>query len=452
MSDGTPAAPAVSMSGELVSRPAAPPGELVSRPAVGAAAVEVAAHGLAAFVAGSVSTYVVARTSPEFAFGLPFGLDVVYFTPELVALLALGFAFVARLGAFGWLVSAIGLLGNALLYAQGDRLDGEALLVFVAIVAAAQVAGLLHAFDRASGMARRALAVGFAAGVAGGTNLLGILAGAVHDDAAVLTVLGVLVAAAGAALLVIRRSEPVAQRPVPWWAVIAVTAAGMLAIAATRGWGSALNAISNSHIGGISEQQARQVQTWDQLARVGAAMLVAAVLAVAALWWGQAGAARWVAVGFSVALVSVGVNYFFASASTWAGVVVGVVGAAAGLLLVRTPVRAVPWDAVGLVLATGLLLFRPPSPASVVGWFGLGLAVAVGLFRLAPTGAGGAGVGVGLGVAAWLLCYQVVVPAANLTDPDRPAAVPILPIGVGVAALTVVIFFLLDRRARNVSA
>jgi hypothetical protein len=414
--------------------------------------VEVAAHGLAALVAGSVSTYVVARTSPEFAFGLPFGLDVVFFAPELVALLALGLAFVPRLGAFGWLVSAIGLLGNALLYAQGDRLNGEALLVFVAIVAAAQFAGLLHAFDQASGLARRALAGGFAAGVAGGANLLGMLAGAVHDDAVVLTALGVLVALAGAALLTIRRPEPVVQRPVPWWAVIAVTAAGMLAIAATRGWGSALNAITNAHIGGISEQQARQVQTWDQLARVGAAALVAAVLAVAAHWWGQAGAARWVAVGFSVALLSVGVNYFFASAPNWGGVVCGVVGAMAGLLLVRALDLAAPWDGVGLLLATGVLLFDPPSPASDIGWFGLGLAVAVGLSRLAPAGAGGPGVGVGLGVAAWLLCYQVVVPAANLTDPDRPAAVPVLPIGIAAAALTVAIFFLLDRRARNVSA
>jgi hypothetical protein len=51
---------------------------------------------------------------------------------------------------------------------------------------------------------------------------------------------------------------------------------------------------------------------------------------------------------------------------------------------------------------------------------------------------------VALGIASWVLCYQVVVPSANLARPD--GSMLFLPIGLLLAAGAATLFFVLDRR------
>jgi hypothetical protein len=157
-----------------------------------------------------------------------------------------------------------------------------------------------------------------------------------------------------------------------------------------------------------------------------------------------------VLVAFGTGLLLVGLEGFLAPEPNWLDALLALAGAAAGALAVRYLDRAVPWEAVGLLLATGLLLDFASS--ALIGAFGLGLAVTAGVLRLAPApggasrrlGPGGVTVAAALGLAAWVLCHQVVVPSASFYRADLGGQ-PTLAYGVGVAAVAGVVLFLVDR-------
>jgi hypothetical protein len=116
----------------------------------------------------------------------------------------------------------------------------------------------------------------------------------------------------------------------------------------------------------------------------------------------------------------------------------------------------------GLVLAAGLLIdaregsAAQPQLVGYVGVVGAGLAVAAGLTRLAPPpgfqsrvvrlGPGGVSVAAALGLAVWVLAHQVVVPTTALSRTDL-GGVPVLASGLLLAAVAIVAFFLIERRA-----
>jgi hypothetical protein len=413
----------------------------------------------------------------------PSGFELVDVAPELVAVLSLAIALLARVRGFvwlrsaGWLLAAAGLLGLAGLYAQGDALDGQTLTIALVVVISFPIVGVLFAFARAGGQARWTVGVGLAVGIAGGREAValivravrqGPLAGSLHGDDVVLAGLAVVVAAAGVVLLVLERGRQAhpasADRwPAAWWASVrlplaAVVAASILAVVLTQLWNSRLDAIAQSYIGGISDQDSLTVQTEDQLVRVGIAVLVAALLVLAGQRTGGTAVARWVLVAFGTGLVLVGLQGFVAYQPNWVSAVFGVAGAASGTVLVRRLNPAIPWEGLGLLLAAGLLLANAPAVVGYVAAFGFGVAVAVGILRLVPPEEeparlvkGRLSVAAVLGLAAWVLGHQAVVPAAAMYRTDL-GGVPILPFGVLLAALASVAFFLLDRRRPGLPA
>jgi hypothetical protein len=441
--------------------------------------VDVIAHLVAAVSIGSVAPFLVLFAAPAYEFGVaPDGFELADLAAELVALACISLALIAQLRPFAWLVAAVGLLGFAGLYFQGDALDGQTLTILLVVVISLQFAGALLAFAHAAGRSRWAVAVGFAAGIAGGRDAVSLLVRSVretffdngqHGDDAVFAALGVLVAIAGLVLLVrggVRTAAPSVSWPAVHWSLGAVAVAGVVAVVLTRVWDSRLDAITRSYIGGMSDDDALRLQTWDQLARVGIAALTAAILVVAAQRWGGPGVARWVLVSFGTALLVAGVQLFVPYAPGWTTALPAVAGAVVAAVLVRYYDRIVPWEAPGLVLATGLVVFDDPSSAALaVGAFGFGLAVTAGALRLAgatrtstnpsadqqgsPGQAAGGPIGIavaaGLGLAAWVLGHQVVVPAATDTRPDL-GGVDILTFGVLLAALVSVVLFVLERR------
>jgi hypothetical protein len=216
-------------------------------------------------------------------------------------------------------------------------------------------------------------------------------------------------------------------------------------------WNARINDIAQSYIGGISESDALRVQTGDQVARVGTAVVIGAILVAAAQLWGGAGVARWVLVAFGTGLLLTWLQGFLAPEPNWTTAVLALLGTAAGVLAVHYLDRAAPWDALGLLLAIGIVL-DGPTVLQWVGAFGLGLGLAGGVLRLASgsgrtprLGAGGVTVAATLGLAAWVLGHQVVVPSASFYRADLGGP-PVLPIGVAVAAVAGVVFFLVDRK------
>jgi hypothetical protein len=441
--------------------------------------LEVAAHLIAALLIGSVAPFLVVWTAPGYAFGVvPGGFELVEIAPQLVAALSLGLALLVRALGFGWLrdvgwiVAAVGLAGLAGLYAQGTSLDGLTLTILLVVVISLQVVGLLVAFARAGGLARWAVAVGLAAGIAGGREALalvvtavrqGPLKGSLHGDDLVLGGVAVLVAVAGVVLLVIARGEraypaPAESWPSAWWSVVlwplvAVVVSSVIAVMLTRVWNARLDRIVRDYfIGGISESDAVHVQTTDQLARVGTAVVIAAILVIAAQLRGGPGVVRWVLAAFGVGLVLTWLQEFLAAEPSWLTAGLALVGTVVGVVAVHYLDRAMPWEVVGLLLATGLIL-DGPSALRLLGAFGLGLAIAGGLLRLASgsgraprLGPGGVTVAAALGLAAWVLGHQVVVPSASFYRADL-GGLPVLPIAVavGVSAVAGVVFFLVDR-------
>jgi hypothetical protein len=437
---------------------------------------EVAAQLLAALVIGSVLPFLVAWTSPAFAFGMtPYGFELVDIMPQLVALVALGIAVLARSRGFGWLrssgwlLAAAGLLGLAGLYAQQSTLDGQTLTLALTAVIALSIVGTLLAFAQADGAGRWGVAAGLAAGIAGGREVVALVVGALregrfagtpHGDDVVFAGLGLVVAGAGVMQQVLRRAS--APRPATaalalpaWWRfagwpIGAFVVASVLAVGLTSAWNARLEAIIRSYIGGISEENSLALQTRDQLVRLGIAVVVTAVLVAVAHRSGGSAAARWVLVAFGMALL-VGLPGLLALEPSWPTAVLGPAGAAAGTALVHRIDAALPWEALGLALAAGLFVVDAPTVVSYVAAAGAGLAVAAGIVRLAPLpsgpvrrGPGRAPVAATLGVATWLLGHQVVAPVAAIYRVD-PGAVPILALGLLLAAAAIVIFYLLGR-------
>lgn len=458
-----------------------PVAEPVPTPLARSGGLEVTAHLLAALLIGSVAPVLVRLTSPAYDFGVvPGGFELVEIAPQLVAVVSLGLALLVRalragwLRDIGWIVAAAGLGGLAGLYAQGTTLDGLTLTILLVVVISLQIVGLLLAFARAGGPARWAVATGLAAGVAGGREALalvvsavrsGPLQGSLHGDDIVLGAAALLVAVAGFVVLVLSRGEraypePAESFPSAWWShvrwpLVAVVVSSVIAVVLTRVWNARIDDIAQSFIGGISESDARSVQSTDQVYRVLTALVITALLVAAAQLWGGANVVRWVLVAFGTGVLLVGLEGFLAPEATWLSALLGVAGVVAGVLAVRYADRVMPWDALGLLLATGLLLDF--AGAGLVGAFGLGLAVTAGVLRLAPArldgasrrlGPGGVTVAAALGLAAWVLVHQVVVPSASFYRADL-GGVPILPYGVGVAAVAGIGFFLIDRKRPN---
>ncbi len=460
------------------------PETVASAPSPGAPAgrAEVIAHLVAALAIGSVAPFLVLWTSPTYAFGVaPSAFELVDIAPQLVVVVAFALALLSRvpglgwLRSAGWLVAAAGLLGFAALYFQGNSLDGQTLTLALVVVIAVQIVGLLLAFVRAEGSSRWAVATGLAAGIAGGRDAVALLVRDVrdrlfpdglHGDDVVFAALAVVIAVAGVVVLVSGRRTspaPVASWPATWWSavrwpLVAVALASALAVGLTRLWDVRLDAIQQSYLGGISEEQAQQVQTWDQLARLGIAVLVAIVLAFAAYRWGGAGVARWVLVAFGIGLLVAGIQGLHAYDITWLTALLGAAGAVAGAALVRFIDRAFPWDALGLALASAVFFLGAPAGAELVAVFGLGIAATSGALRLAPApgqsvtevGAGGATLAGALGLAAWVLTHQVVAPAAALYRDDL-GGLDLAAYAVLLAALGAGGFFLVDRRRSTVT-
>ncbi|MBX6752542.1 MAG: hypothetical protein IRY85_23255, partial [Micromonosporaceae bacterium] len=435
---------------------------------------EVLAHFVGGLGIGAASGVLVLWTSPGFLLGIPVDqFDIINVASELVALAALGLALAARLRPYAWLIAAVGMLGLAGLYAQGDWLDGRSLVVGLIVVIALQFGGLLLAFAQASGRARWAVAVGLGAGLAAGRDALAWLVDALmsaigRGDDVAFAGLGLVVAAAGVVLLVLdRRSAPSTAGPVSSaispavvrrvavWSVAAVAVASVLAVGVSEVWTDAFRGMIMHHLGGISADDAQALQTWDHLVRVGLAVLVAAVLAAAAHRWGAPGTARWVATGLGAALLLVvlqGLVYYYA---TVVHVMLAAAGSLVGAFLARRAAHVAPWEAVGLLLGACLPAVATTTPLWSVGWFGFGFAVAAGATRLAGPGAGSPGLpgpatdliapAAGVGLAALLLGYQVVLPVA-FARVYAGGDMPVVTGGVILAALTVVVFFALDRR------
>lgn len=443
----------------------APPSATQPAPAVPGWA-EVLAHLVGGLGIGAVSGFLILWTSPGVRLGVAVdGFDVIDLAPALVALAAVGLGLAARLRPYAWLIAAAGLLGFAGLFAQGNRLDGRSLVIALVVVIALQFGGMLLAFAQASGRSRWAVAVGLGAGIAAGRDALawvvgavrqGPLAGTDHGDDLVFAALGLAVAGAGAVLLRLGRRTPVVPAPVPWWPLVAVAVASVLAVGLTEVWDIVFHDMTMSSLGVISERDLAAIETRDHLARVGLAVLVGSVLALAANRWASPGAASWVFTGLGAALLLAVLQAFLAYRASALVLMLAAIGAGAGAFLARRIGLAVPWEAIGLVLGAGLALFEPSAWLWPVGWFGFGLAVAAGATRLAGPGAGSPGrpgpstdqvsAAAGLGLAALLLGYQVVVPA-SLTRVYTGGDLPVLAGGVLLAAVAVVACFVMDRRA-----
>jgi hypothetical protein len=420
----------------------------------------VLAHLVGGLGIGAATGLLVLWTSPGFLLGLPVDrFDIINVAPELVALAAMGLALAARLRPYAWLIAAVGMLGLAGLYAQGDRLDGRSLVIALIVVIALQLGGLLLAFARASGRARWAVAVGLGAGLAAGRDSLAwlveaLMASTGRGDEVAFAGLGLVVAAAGVVLLVVDR-RPAPSAVVAVWPLVAVALASVLAVGLGEAWAVTFRGMVTNHLGAITAEDAQALQTWDHLVRVGLAVLVAAVLATAAHRWGAPGTVRWVATGLGAALLLVVLQGFVSYVATVGHVVLAAVGAFAGAFLARRAASVAPWEAVGLLLGACLPAVATTSPLWLVGWFGFGFAVAAGATRLAGPGAGSPGqpgpatdlVGpaAGLGLAALLLGYQVVLPA-TYARVYAGGDLPVVTGGVLLAAVAVAAFFALDRR------
>jgi hypothetical protein len=420
----------------------------------------VLAHLVGGLGIGAATGLLVLWTSPGFLLGTPLDqFDIINVAPEAVALAAMGIALAARLRPYAWLIAAVGMFGLAGLYAQGDWLDGRSLVVGLIVVIALQFGGLLLAFARASGRARWAVAVGLGAGLTAGRDVLAwlveaLLAGTGRGDDIAFAGLGLVVAAAGAVLLVVDR-RPAPSAAVAFWPLAAVAVASVLAVGLGEAWGVAYREMVMSHLGAISEADAQALQLRDHLVRVGLAVLIAAVLAGAAQRWGVPGTARWVATGLGAALLLAVLQGFVSYEATVVHVALAAGGALAGAFLARRAAPWAPWEAVGLLLGAVLPAVATTAPLWPVGWFGFGFAVAAGATRLAGPGAGSPGQpgpatdlvapAAGLGLAAVLLGYQVVLPA-TYARVYAGGDLPVLTGGVVLAAVAVTAFFALDRR------
>lgn len=421
--------------------------------AAGSGWPDVLAHLAGALGIGAMSGFLVLWTTPGVRLGIPVGgLDIIDLAPPLVALGVLGLASVARLRPYAWLIAAAGLLGFAGLYAQGGRLDGYSLVIALMAVTTLQFGGLLLALAQASERARMAVTVGLGAGIVAGRDVLAWLVGAVRPirgsglgDDVVYAGMGVLVAAAGVALLLRPRAIPSPARPIGWWPLAGVAGASVLTVGLTQAWNGAFADLTSRYVGGISAADGRILQTWDELARVGLAVLVAALLVLVAYRWNGPGTARWVATGIGAALLLAVLQELVAYRVTPLVVGLAAAGALAGTVLARRAVPRVPWDAVGLALGSCLAFSASSSWLWPVGWFGFAFAVSAGLTELARSGGDRVAPAAGLGLAALLLGYQAVAPA-SIAGARVDGGPIVVAGGVTLVVVAVAVFFVLDRR------
>jgi hypothetical protein len=419
-------------------------------------ALEPIAHLLGGLGIGSVLTVLLILMSPALNYTLPVaGFDLGSVVPELVVLGSLGLALMAPLRPFAWLLAAVGLFGLAALYAQGDRLDATSLLVLAVLVMSLQFGGLLLAAGRASGRARWSMALGFAVGVTAGHDGVLLLvrafwAGSVGNaDAFALACVGIMLTVAGVLALVAGRGGPRSpQPPVPWWLLVAVAVAGVLAVALTRVWEAILSDRIESFVGGISESDAEFWVSFDRLARFAIAAAVAGLLVGMALRRLPRGTARWVLVAFGLAVAVGAVRAGQDASPLWWAMLLAATGAVAGIVVVRRADGLLPWDAIGLALTAGLLFADAPA-LDALGWFGVGLAAAAGLARLAGAEDGEAvWQATALGIAALILGFQVLLPAMSRIGGPGDSQVGVVGAAALALAAAVCVAIFLVRRQR----
>ncbi len=417
--------------------------------------LEPVGHLIGGLGIGSVLTLLLVLMSPALNYSLPVaGFDLGSVVPELVVLGPVALALVVRLRPFAWLLAALGLLGLAGLYAQGDRLDATSLLVLAVLVMSLQFGGLLLAAGHASNRARWSMALGFAVGVTAGHDGVLLLVRACwaaalgNADALALACVGVVVGVAGVLALVGGRGRTRSpQPPVPWWLLIAVTTACILAVVLTRVWEAILADRIAAFIGGISESDAEFWVSADRLVRFAIAGAVAGLLVAMALRRLPRGTARWTVVAFGLAVTVGAVRVGLDASPVWWAMLLAVTGAVAGIVVVRRADGRLPWDAVGLALAACLLFADAPA-LQAIGWFGVGLAAAAGLARLAGAEDGEAAwQATALGVSAMILGFQVLLPAMSRVGTPGDSQVGVVgAAALALAAAVCVAVFLVRRR------
>jgi hypothetical protein len=384
------------------------------------------ANLIAGFAVGSVVlTLGLQAIRPALSAPTGFRLDAVDAAPLILLLTASGLTALGSLRRFGWLVSAAGVGGAVVLFAQGDALPAPLFYPVVGLSVGLLLGGVLLAVAATPPAGRWAIVAGLGAGVAAGPYLLYLLGNATRSalggatDIVFAGVLALILAVAWGLLLGQEiHDEP--ERPV----AVMVIVAALVVLALGVGWQIAFEAMSADFTGGISENQARQVELTDHLVKLLIGVLATAVLVLAAYRRGGPNAARWVVVGLALALtpliggVGTHVDRFACAA---AGAVVG------AFVAYRLP-RMVPWEAVGVGAAAAGMLLGVPA----VTMFGVGLAVTAGLAL-----AGGPAV-TALGFAALVLVTQAT--GTRFSGTEGPYVV------IG-AMLALVVLFLLGLRA-----
>jgi hypothetical protein len=403
--------------------------------------VRLVAHGIGAFAVGSVLaplTFTITRAMlPPYG---GFSFDLLDALPAILVLVAVGLS-LAPLRRYAWLVSAAGLAGTAGLFLQGDDLPRDALYTALALAMGLQLGGLLLAWTASTGRDRWALVLGLGLGmVAGryGVSLLteqlrrAVLPGTTHADVLVIGLAAGLAVVAGVLLVT---TGPEAPAGTPAWRepVIGIVAAAVVGQGLTMAWQVVLDGIARSSTGGISQQRAEVVDNLNVLAHVLIAAVITLVLLVVAYRRGGANLARWVVVGFALAMAGVGFPFGVGlTVGSLAPVIAGAtLGAVAGAVAVRQLDGGIPWDALGVAIAAvGLLLTSPRGrlelpdlfrAATVVTAFGVALALTAGLGRLADPRARGlagpdAGLSAALGFATLILSAQTVIPVIIFTS------------------------------------
>lgn len=395
--------------------------------------------------------------------------------PAMVVLIAVGLALVPGLRRFGWLVSAVGLVGLIGLYAQDGLFSADLLYLTLAVVLGVQLGGLLLAFAGTGAQGRWLIATGVGIGLAGGGSLLGLLGGLVtgsdalarYPDESVVGVSALVTVAAGV-WLALRPGPSSAPGPVRARAVlVAVGVAIVVSRVLVVGWRLVLDRIGQASTGGFSQARAETVENLNRAVLLVIGAVVAAVLLVAAYRRGGAHLARMVVAVFAVSVVALDTGWpavEVVSEDRGLLVEVALLGGVLAVALVSFLDRLVPWDVVGvLVMGVGLLGSSPPSGWSAVAVvFGVAWTLTAGLARLGGTAfgwtaggwpAGGlsrgeVGLSAVLGFATIILCGQVFGDSGRGSPrPDGPPLDQTLTLAaVAAAAVLLILLFVRQRR------
>jgi hypothetical protein len=434
----------------------------------------VAAHAVAAFAVGSIVsplTSTIAR-----GFGLLDGTDVNlvdWLPPPVLVLVAVGLCLVTPLRRFGWLVAGAGLAVAAGLYVQLDALPAEALYVSLAVALGLQVGGVLLALMAAPTGPRWGIIIGLGLGLVAGRYAAGVLATVLHrsvlreaaySDVVVIGLAVGLTVVAAVVLAIVVKERPGTDPP-KWRApVMGIVVAAVVGRVLMVGWQAVEQNLIRSSTGGVSEDQAKTMESLNMLAHVVVVVATVAVLVAVAYRRGGPDLARWVVVGFAAAAAGIGIPLGVAGTGGARALVVA--SAAAGGLLGAVAVRRLdsvfPWDAFGVaVAAVGLLLALPrgrlqlPALTPAMGAMvaaAVALALTAGLARLVDPGRPGlsgpeVGLSAGLGFAALILSAQELGPLVYMVNAPYGALQVFQGGPVVLAALALVVLFGLGRRA-----